>query len=81
MTYGYRFAVFRGEGQGMRRPIRPKQRDLFAVPATGPLSLPGQMRAEAVGLLKALLLEVISHQRSQLHSVQQEPCREQQDHA
>jgi hypothetical protein len=74
MPYRYRFAVFRGEEQGMRQPIRPKQRDLFATPAAAPLPLPAEMHVEVVSLLRALLLEVISQQRSQS---QQEPCREQ----
>lgn len=65
----------------MRRPIRSKQRDLFAAPATSPLSLPVVMRSELVSLLTALLLEVVSHRRSQAHRAQQEPCHEQQDHA
>jgi hypothetical protein len=65
----------------MRRPIRSKQRDLFAAPATAPLSLPVVMRSEVVSLLSALLLEVISHRRSQAHRARQEPCDEQQDHA
>jgi hypothetical protein len=62
----------------MRRPIRSKQHDLFAVRAAAPpLSL---MRSELVSLLSALLLEVISHQRLRVHRAQQEPCHEQQDH-
>jgi hypothetical protein len=65
----------------MRRPIRSKQCDLFAAPATAPLSLPVVMRSELVSLLSALLFEVISHRRSQAHRAQQEPCHEQQDHA
>jgi hypothetical protein len=60
----------------MRQPIRPKQRDLFATPVTAPLSLPREKRVEVVSLLRALLLEVISQQRSQ---PQQEPPREQQN--
>lgn len=65
----------------MRRPIRSKQRDLFAVPATAPLALPVVMRAELVSLLGALLSEVISYRRSHAHRAQQESCHEQQDHA
>jgi hypothetical protein len=65
----------------MRRPIRSKQHDLFAVRAAAPpLSLPVVMRSELVSLLSALLLEVISHQRLRVHRAQQEPCHEQQDH-
>jgi hypothetical protein len=60
----------------MRRPIRSKQRDLFAAPATAPTSLPVVMRSELVSLLNALLLEVISHRRSQARRAQQEPCHE-----
>jgi hypothetical protein len=74
------FAVYRHEEPRMRRPIRSKQRDLFATPVTAPLSLPVVMRSELVSLLSALLMEVISHRRSQAHRAQQEPCHEQQDH-
>ena len=55
----------------MRRPIRSEQRDLF-VPATAPLSLPVAIRTELVSLLRALLSEVISHQRSPAHRAQRE---------
>jgi hypothetical protein len=47
----------------MRRPIRSEQRDLFAAPATAPLSLPVATRTELICLLGALLSEVIVHQR------------------
>jgi hypothetical protein len=75
------FAVYRHEEPRMRQPIRSKQRDLFAAPATAPMPLPVVIRSELVSLLNALLLEVISHRRSQAHRAQQEPCHEQQDHA
>ena len=65
----------------MRRPIRSKQRDLFAAPTTAPLSLPVVMRPKLVSMLSTLLLEVISHRRSQVRRARQEPCHEQQDHA
>ena len=65
----------------MRRPIRSRQRDLFAAPTTAPLPLPFGTRSEFVNLLSALLLEVTSHQRSQAHRAQQEPRDEQQNHA
>ena len=66
----------------MRRPIQSTQRDLFAARAAAPpLALPVVMRPELVSLLSALLLEVVSHQRSHVQRAQQEPCHEQQDHA
>ena len=49
----------------MRRKIRPKQFDLFQVPATAPLSALPAVRTETVHLLCALLLEVMSQQQSQ----------------
>jgi len=65
----------------MRRPIRSQQCDLFAARAIAPPPLPVLTRSELVSLLSALLLEVISHRRSQAHQAQQEPCDEQQDRA
>ena len=81
MRYRCYFAVYRHEEQRMRRSIWSKPGDLFAAPPTEPLSLPGVTRVELVSLLSALLWEVISHQRFQTRSAQQEPCHEQQDHA
>jgi hypothetical protein len=75
------FTAYRHEELRMRRRIRTKQHDLFAVVAAAPLSLPVVMRSELVSLLSALLLEVVSHQRSHVHRAHQEPCHEQQDHA
>jgi hypothetical protein len=73
--------VYRHEEPRMRRSIRSKQCDLFAAPAIAPLTLPVVMRPKLVSLLSALLLEAISHRRSQAHRAQQEACHEQQDHA
>lgn len=81
LPYRGGFAVYGYEEPRMRQPIRSKQRDLFAARTTAPLSLAVVMRLELVDLLSALLLEVISHRRSQAHRAQQEPCHEQQDHA
>ena len=64
----------------MRRPIRPKQSDLFAVSAAVPLSLPGATRAELVSLLSALLLEVMFHQQPKLITAEEESNHEQQNH-
>lgn len=49
----------------MRRKIRPKQFDLFQVPATTPPSSLPAVRTEVVALLCALLLGVMSQQQSQ----------------
>lgn len=69
----------------MRRAIRSKQFDLFVLPATPPLSLRPAMRDELVCLLRALLLEVMSHQQSQAVTAEavtaeKEPNHEQQSH-
>jgi hypothetical protein len=60
----------------MRRPIRSTQSDLFAAPATAPLSLPGTTRAELVSLLGALLLEVMCHQQPKLITAEKESDHE-----
>jgi len=75
------FAVNRNKEPRMRRPIRSKQCDLFAAPATAPLSLPVVMRSKLVSMLSAVLLAVISYRRLQARGARQEPCHEQQDHA
>lgn len=74
----------------MRRAIRSKQFDLFVLPATPPLSLRAAMRDELVCLLRALLLEVMSHHQSQAVTAEavtaeavtagKEPNHEQQSH-
>jgi hypothetical protein len=75
MPYRCYFTVYRHEEQRMRRSIRSKQCDLFAVPATAPLSIAGTMRANLVSLLGALLLEVWSTQRPEVITAEKE-----QDH-
>jgi hypothetical protein len=62
-------------------PIRSKQSDLFAEPVPTPTDLPATMRPDLVSLLCALMLEVISEQRSQMIAAQKEAAHEQQDHA
>jgi hypothetical protein len=76
MPYRCHFTVSRHEEQRMRRSIRSKQRDLFAVPATAPLSIPGTMRAGLVSLLGALLLEVLSNQHQEVIAAEKEPDHE-----
>lgn len=71
-SYRRPVAVYRRREERMRRSIQSKQCNLFSAPDIEPEIFTEEMRIRLVGLLSALLLEVISGQPVELTTAVEE---------
>jgi hypothetical protein len=72
LPYRFSFALYQTREKCMRRPAGSRQIDLFNTPTSTPLCAAQAVRAELVGLLCALLLEVLPPRQSQPITLEEE---------